>query len=180
LTRETTVEPGLPDELLLLALHDEHGTIIRAAAPTLRGALVGAAMMELSLRGRLSEDTDGRIVADPTPTGDTILDDVCLRIAGADRGESAAAWVRRLEQELPDLHDRLLERMVAAGVLERRERRILWVFPSSRHPLEDDPPGGRPPRTAGPRSDSGGRAGWRKPGRPHAGVDLAGPGVQPA
>src|SRR5690349_18943149 len=119
------MEPGLPDELLLLALHDEKGSVIRAAAPVLDGALVGATMMELSLRGRLNEGTGHQLIADPTPTGDAILDDLCRRIAEAEHRQDAAGWVRQLSRELPDLKDRLLERLVLAGVLERQYRRIL-------------------------------------------------------
>jgi golgi phosphoprotein 3 len=134
------MEPGLPDELLLLALHNEQGHVLRAAGPALHGALVRAAMMELSLRGSLSEGTGSQLVADPTPTGDEILDDITRRIAEAERRQDAATWVSQLTQELPDLRDRLLDRMVAAGVLERRERRILRVYPSSSFPQGDDRP----------------------------------------
>jgi Golgi phosphoprotein 3 len=131
------MEPGLPDELLLLALHDERGSVVRAAAPVLNGALVGAVMMELSLRGHLSEGTGHQLIAAPTPTGDEILDDVRQRIADADRRQDARSWVSQLSRELPNLEDRLLDRMVAAGVLEQRDHRVLWVFPTRRYPLAD-------------------------------------------
>jgi hypothetical protein len=131
------MEPGLPEELLLLALHDTKGSVVRAAAPVLNGALVGAVMMELSLRGRLSEGTGRQLIADSAPTGDAILDDVCQRIAEADRQQDAAAWVSQLAKEYPDLKDRLLDKMVAAGVLEQRHHGLLWVFPSRRYPQVD-------------------------------------------
>jgi uncharacterized membrane protein YgcG len=38
---------------------------------------------------------------------------------------------------MPGLKDRLLEGLVARGVLERRERRILWIFPTRSFPLAD-------------------------------------------
>src|SRR3954454_2133212 len=131
------MEPGLPDQLLLLALHDEKGSVIPAAAPVLNGVLIGASLMELALRGRLYDNPDRTVSADPTPTGDVILDGIAARIAGATPPREPRFWVDRLSRDLPNLKDRLLERLVANGVLERRDQRILWAFPSRRFPLAD-------------------------------------------
>src|SRR5438093_934971 len=115
------MEATLPDELLLLALHDERGSVIPAAAPVLNGTLVGAIMMELALRGRLTDNPDGTLGVDPTPTGDEILDDVAQRIASAGSPQPGRVWVVQLNRQMPDLKDRLLARLVAAGVLEQRD-----------------------------------------------------------
>jgi len=128
---------SLPEELLLLALHDEKGSVIPAAAPALNGALVGALMMELALLGRLQETPSGAVIADPTPTGNDLMDEALTRIADADTPRQASYWVGRLAGRMPRIKDRLLEQLVARGVLERRERRILWVFPTRSFPLAD-------------------------------------------
>ena len=131
------MQASLPEELLLLALHDEKGSVIPSAARVLNGALIGGVLMELGLRGRLREQNDGVLLADPTQTGDAILDEASTWIAGADRPRVASYWVGRLAGRMPRLKDRLLEQLVARGVLERRERRILWIFPSRSFPLAD-------------------------------------------
>jgi uncharacterized membrane protein YgcG len=131
------MQPSLPEELLLLALHDEKGSVIPSAARVLNGALVGAVLMELGLQGRLRETVDGGLQVDPTPTGDEILDEAVQRVADSDRPRQASYWVGRLARRIPRLKDRLLEQLVSRGVLERRERRILWVFPSRSFPLAD-------------------------------------------
>lgn len=131
------MQASLPEELLLLALHDEKGSVIPAAASVLNGALVGAILMELGLQGRLRENDDGALLAVPTPTGDEILNDALQRIADADRPRLPSYWVGRLARRMPRLKDRLLEQLVSRGILERRERRILWVFPSRSFPLAD-------------------------------------------
>ena len=46
-------------------------------------------------------------------------------------------WVGRLAGRMPRLKDRFLEQLVSKGILERRERRILWIFPSRSFPLAD-------------------------------------------
>src|SRR4051812_3224499 len=135
--RGITMQASLPEELLLLALHDEKGSVIPAAASVLNGALVGAILMELGLAGRIQENPDDTLFVDPTPTGDAIVDEASQRMSEADRPRLASYWVGRLARRMPRLKDRLLEQLVARGVLERRERRILWIFPARSFPLAD-------------------------------------------
>jgi hypothetical protein len=132
-----TMQVSLPEELLLLALHDEKGSVVPAAARVLNGALIGAVLMELGLLGRLREGPDGALLADPTPTGDEIMDEALSWIAQADHPRMPSYWVGRLAGRMPRLKDRLLEQLVSRGILERRERRILWIFPSRSFPLAD-------------------------------------------
>lgn len=131
------MQPSLPEELLLLALHDENGTVIPAAASVLNGGLIGAMLMELGITGHLRENADGTLEADLTPTGNEIYDEVLKRIAEADRPRMPSYWVGRLAGRMPRLKDRLLEQLVEKGILERRERRILWVFSKRSFPLAD-------------------------------------------
>ncbi|MCC7372214.1 MAG: GPP34 family phosphoprotein [Chloroflexi bacterium] len=127
----------MPDTLLLLALHDEKGSVIPAAAMALNGALIGAILMELALMGRLEQQANGMLLVDPHPTGDLLLDEVLGRMADADSPRAPSYWVGRLAGTMPRLKDRLLEGLVSRGVLDQRERRILWVFPSRSFPLAD-------------------------------------------
>src|SRR4051794_35131789 len=99
------MQPSLPEELLLLALHDEKGSVIPAAARVLNGALIGAVMMELGLLGHLGQDDGGALLADPIPIGDPILDEARTWIARADRPRMASYWVGRLAGRMPRLKD---------------------------------------------------------------------------
>ncbi|MGE3910793.1 MAG: GPP34 family phosphoprotein [Chloroflexota bacterium] len=131
------MQVSLPEELLLLALDDVKGTVVPAAARPLKGALMGGILMELALAGRLREDHSGALIAVPTPTGYDVLDDVLQRIAEADRPRMASYWVGRLAGRMPRLKDQVLDLLLARGVLERRERRIFWIFKSVTFPLMD-------------------------------------------
>jgi golgi phosphoprotein 3 len=135
--RGSDVQVRLPDELLLLALHDEKGSVVPAAVAPLNGALMGAILMELALMGRIQEIPNGNIIADPSPTGDPLLDEVLRRIADADEPRSPSYWVGRLAGTTPRLKDRLLDGLVTRGILERREKRTLWIFRSHTFPLVD-------------------------------------------
>lgn len=135
--RASDMQVRLPDELLLLALHDEKGSVVPAAVAPLNGALMGAILMELALQGRVQETPTGAIIVDPTPTGDPLSDEVLRRIAEADEPRTPSYWVGRLAGTTPRLKDRLIEGLVARGILERREKRILWIFRSHSYPLVD-------------------------------------------
>ncbi|HYU18321.1 MAG TPA: GPP34 family phosphoprotein [Chloroflexota bacterium] len=128
----------LAEELLLLALHDRSGDLIPSAAEALPTALASAVLMELNVRERLRAEGDDLVLADTSPTGDSILDQAAARIGRESRARDAGYWVNALAGEMRDLRDHLLDRLVTAGILRREEKRILWVFRSERFPLADE------------------------------------------
>jgi hypothetical protein len=118
---------NLAEELLLLAYDD-------AGSPAISGqsvdcGLAGALLMELMLAGRVEVADRRVVVVDARPTGDPVVDEALTRI-GAER-RKPQDWVNRLGK---GLRDRLLHRMVEAGVLRREQDKVLWVFPRTRYP----------------------------------------------
>ena len=125
----------LATDLLLLALDDERGTVLPQAAIGLDYGLAGAVVMELALRGRIR--LDGEVVSTTgTATDDALLDDV-LRTIAATPGKDLSHWVRHLSRDLDGLRQRLLDRLVARGTLEKRERRVLLLFHQNVYPERD-------------------------------------------
>src|SRR5690242_4429898 len=125
----------LATDLLLLALDDERGTVLPQAAIGLDYGLAGAVVMELALRGRIR--LDGEVVSTTgTATDDALLDDA-LRTIAATPGKDLSHWVRHLSRDLDGLRQRLLDRLVARGTLEKRERRVLLLFHQSVYPERD-------------------------------------------
>lgn len=128
----------LAEDLLLLVLDDATG------AQTLDGtradlALGGALLLELALAGRVEVTKDGPWwareqvgVADPTPLGDPLLDEALATVAAKPRGSQDL--VGRLGK---GLRQRLLERLEARGVLERRSDTVMGLFPRTRWPAAD-------------------------------------------
>lgn len=133
----TTRTLTLADELLLLALNDETGAVHSSASMALDFGLAGALLMELALNDRL--DTDGKklAVADRRPLGNPILDDALRAIAESPTQRTPQDWVNRLSRALGGLRQRLLDDLVANGTLERREGRLLLIFPVTRYPEHD-------------------------------------------
>jgi hypothetical protein len=125
----------LATDLLLLALDDERGTVLSEAGIGLDYGLAGAIVMELALRGCLRLDGE-RVAATGTATDDPLLDDA-LRAIAATPGKTLSHWVRDLPRGMDGLRQRLLDRLVAQGTLERREQRVLLLFHRNVYPERD-------------------------------------------
>lgn len=127
----------LADQLLLLALDDTTGAVHSDASVSLDFGLVGAVLAELTLNNRLSINGNYIAVTDRTPLENMLLNDALNIIGASSKARSAQSWVTRLSSDLGGLRQRLLDDLVARGVLERQESRILFVFPVTRYPERD-------------------------------------------
>lgn len=125
----------LATDLLLLALDDERGTVLSQAAIGLDYGLAGAIVMELALRGRIDVNDEKVSTIGPV-TDDALLDDA-LRTIATTPGKDLSHWVWHLSRDLGGLRQRLLDRLVARGTLEKRERRVLLLFHQNVYPERD-------------------------------------------
>jgi hypothetical protein len=127
----------IAEDLLLLLLDDEKGTLTGSAHP--QPALGGAVLAELALAGAVTVAEkkgpwrSAKVVATP---GAEPEDDVLRAAYGvvAERPRGAQDLVGRLGK---GLQERLAERLVARGVLERREHLVLGLVPRTRWPARD-------------------------------------------
>lgn len=132
---------SLPEEILLLALHDEKGTIgIESHYPY---AVGGAVLAELVMRGRVQLEDAGKKklvrVVDRAPTGRPFLDD-CLARIGEDRKQrSAETWVSRFA-ETKQLKHRLAQQLCDRGILRADESKVLLLFTRRIYPEVDSRP----------------------------------------
>lgn len=118
----------LHEEIMLLALRDEAGTVESGSMYSY--ALGGAILAELLLAGRIAVDEGKRklvnLVSDE-PFGEPVIDECLRKISTAKRRAILQTWVTRFAS-LKKLHHR-----VALGLCERRilradEGRILLIF----------------------------------------------------
>ncbi|ADD40118.1 GOLPH3/VPS74 family protein [Stackebrandtia nassauensis] len=124
---------NLVEEVALLAYRDDNG---RNTAPYLQWSLAGAALLELSLRGRVGVDDSGRVgVVDETPVGHVALDEVLTRVAGSNIGHIVSSWVQILSGT--DIRTPVLEGLVDQRILTHDRDRLLGFIPVNRyHPAE--------------------------------------------
>ena len=126
----------IAEDLLLLLLDDESGA---PQSSYLRPGLGGAVLVEFALSEHVTIEKRSRwrtatvaVAAQVPAPQDPLLADALTTIA--EKPRSAQDLVDRLDK---DLHDTLCERLVQRGILERRESRVLGIFPRHRWPARD-------------------------------------------
>ncbi len=152
---------SLPEDLLLVALDKEKGTVGSSSETkaVITYALTAAIIMELMLAGRVRVEEPvkkfltlkiphGKIVVlDPAPTGDEILDDALARIRDHGKVKGPFYWIDKLgpvtaskDSALIDWSgkgSRFLARLAAAGILYKQEHRTLGLVSTPRFRLMD-------------------------------------------
>lgn len=128
----------LVEEVLLLTLHDKDGSFVSVPAFSLEYALSGAILMDLALQDRIDTDLDKLMIVDRTPTGDDLLDPVLERIADTPEPLSTQEWLNALALDTHPIKEHALRRLVERGILERQEKKFLWVFGQRRYPVIDN------------------------------------------
>lgn len=125
------------EEFLLLALDGRTGDFRKIQTEYLHAGLIGAAVMELALAGKIDSDVDGAWVVDPAATGDSSLDPVLAAMA-------RPGFPKKLEQVIGELiplgehvQQQVLERLCARRVLEKSEGRSVLLKKVTRYTLAD-------------------------------------------
>jgi cytochrome P450 len=111
---------SLVEELLLLVMDEDNGEAASVPARTLGYALAGAALLELSLQGRIDTDLETLDVIDATPLNDELLDPVLSDIVEVlrDGQRTLEFWIRRVAERSEGLRSLALARLAAADVVE--------------------------------------------------------------
>lgn len=127
--------------VLLLALHDEHGTS-GLAVPT--GTAMGAGIIgELLLRDRVAAEktrfSTVLVVRSRQQTGEQVIDEALERIRSAKRRASVATWVARIGNARGLLHT-VARRLCTKGVLRADEKQVMLLFRRRAYPQVDPRP----------------------------------------
>ena len=131
----------LHEQLMLLALRDEKGTL-ESKASMYSYALGGAILAELSLRGRIRIAQGKKPlvdVADRPPLGEPVIDDCLRKVATAKRRARASTWVGRFAGT-KQLRHRVAAGLCRRGVLRDSEDKVLLFFTRKLYPTIDPRP----------------------------------------
>ncbi len=124
------------EEIILLLLRDDDGKFVHVPSWSLDRAMAGGVLMDLAMENRIDTDLENLVLIDDTPVGDELLDPVLADIAAGEQRD-ARYWVEQTAAQAESIRETALDRLVAAGILERAEDRFLWVFRSRRYPAVD-------------------------------------------
>lgn len=125
---------SLAEELLLLALNDEKGTVLMAGAMGLPYGLAGALLVELIAAGLLRIEDKALVAAPSGSARDEILDGVLSEMRSAKRTRDIKHWVGKVGRSGGKIRAKLAERLAAKGILRKEEGRLLLIFPTTRYP----------------------------------------------
>ncbi|MDE0152297.1 MAG: GPP34 family phosphoprotein [Gammaproteobacteria bacterium] len=129
--------PTLAEDVVLLLLDDQSGTLLPIQEAAFKCALAGAMLMDLAFAYRIDTDLHSLMVSDRTPVGDPMLDRVLERISGHPEVSSAHAWVEILSsEEAGIIREQALARLVEHGVLQRH-RKFPRLFRAHRYARVD-------------------------------------------
>lgn len=126
----------LPEQLLLISLHDEKGIILSTASISIRYGLAGAVIMELALREKLEIRDKKLFLINDSYTGDNVLDEAMSQIKIVDKAKNAGYWINKLSSKIK-IQELLLIRLVEKGILKLEEHKVLWIFDSPHYPMQD-------------------------------------------
>ena len=131
----------LYEEIMLLALRDEKGTVAPGTMYTY--ALGGAILADLLLHNRIRlAETRGKKYVEPLsslPFGDPLIDECLARIESAKRRATIQTWVTRFAG-IRRLGHRAAEQLCRRGILRAEEGSILFIFSRTTYPQRDPRP----------------------------------------
>lgn len=117
---------NLMEELALLVMQDEKGTLNLPRSDEFRYALTGALLLELYFRKRITL-TDGVIqVISAKTTGDALLDDGLKEIVALEKDKKTRYWVKNLADNVNRKRDHLMDDLLEKGYLVKKKKGYRW------------------------------------------------------
>ena len=127
----------LVEEILLLLLDDEKGTLPPVPQLTLHFVLAGGILMELAINNRIDCDVDTLEIISNDPSGDPILDQYLEKICNEPEQKDVKFWINAIADDGAAIVDLGFKRLVERGVLGESEKRFLWVMKTRSYPMID-------------------------------------------
>ncbi|ASK64099.1 hypothetical protein CFK37_19035 [Virgibacillus phasianinus] len=130
----------IAEELLLLAMDDEKGTVVFSASDSLHYGLAGAILAELTILERIELNDNKVTVINEEKTGVTFLDRVLIEIKQSDKSKKVDNWINRISGEMGQMREDMIQLLVEKGVLKEEEKKVLWIFHQSTYPTDKEIP----------------------------------------
>lgn len=131
---EHTDELLLHEEIMLLALKDEEGTI--ASAAMYNYAVGGAVIAELLFNQNISVEPSKKkfvSVIKREPLRDPLIDEWLMKMSSAKRRKTVQDWVSRIAGT-KDLKHRIAQQLCQQGILRMDEKKVLLLFSQRIYP----------------------------------------------
>lgn len=132
----------LHEEVMLLALRDEKGTVESGAHYT--HAIAGAVIAELLLNERIRIERPKKkkklvVVSSATQLGDPLIDEILAKIDDSKKPRRIEEWVGRIAGT-KNLKHRVAEQLCRRGILKVDQDKVLLIFNRTIYPEVDPRP----------------------------------------
>jgi len=128
---------SLMEEILLLSLKEEKGTLYLTVSTGIDSGITGALLMELEFLKRIKVNKKTLEVIDRHSTRNPRLDAALKQIDASKRLHPPHYWVSKLRSTMKHLRKELLEELVDKAFLREEEHEFLVFFHTTRYPLRD-------------------------------------------
>ncbi|MFH1050373.1 MAG: GPP34 family phosphoprotein [bacterium] len=130
----------LPEQLMLIALKDEKGTVLFTAMGILPFSIIGAIMIELYFANRIDYEDNKIIVTDPTPTGNSFFDEVLKIIVDSGKKKDAKYWLLKIDGKIKNIKENTLQHLVKSNVLKEEKYKVLSLITKTKFPTINPEP----------------------------------------
>jgi hypothetical protein len=130
----------LPEELLLLAIQDEKGSLVTSSSFAINYGIAGAILLELAFEDYIEYKEKRIVVRKRAYKENSVFNEALKHIKELPKEKNARYWISRLTAKIKKLRKRILDQLVDKKILYKNERKVLWIFTSTTYPIKDSTP----------------------------------------
>lgn len=123
----------LHESILLLGLDDEKGNFTSSISYVNYG-FASALLMDLVLEERISIEDKKVLVKTNAITDNKLLNKILHKIQEAKKPKKVSKWIHDLVNSNRKNIDRAIDKLIRNKILEKKKKKILWLFNVSRYP----------------------------------------------
>ena len=126
---------SLPEELLLLAINDEKGSLFPTVS--FRFALVAAILLQLELENYIEYKDKKIILKKRTCKENHIFNEVLKHIKEFPKEKNTRFWISKIDTKMRKLLPKFLDQLAREKILYKRDKKFLGIFNLKRYPVKD-------------------------------------------
>lgn len=125
---------SLSEELLLLAVHDEKGSVILSTTALLPYGIASTILLDLKYHKKIEFVDEKLNLLSFSPTGVDFLDDMLIIIKNEEKSHKIRWWIRKLANSYSSVRKMIFNHLVEAGILQRESHNFLFMVDFFRYP----------------------------------------------
>lgn len=129
------IQLNLLEKYLLIALDDDKGNFVNDSIH-LHYGFAGAILLELALREKIEVFGERVVLKDHTTEKEIALNKA-IEFLEVEGGVKTKDLVSKLAKKASEFKNDTLQKLINKGVLERKEGKILWIFPNDKYPTHN-------------------------------------------